>query len=156
MILRVELKVFTNTSFFTIGVSLDLPSQPTTASRANSAWRLNDLGVLSIESGFCISQTVKHAFPDQLWLANIGPDRPNLSGRMVQGDFVVGIVLWEFFGFDGGIRETGEAFVNPKLGVLPGRHVEWSIEPGQSYKRSLADYPTGDFPTPPERVRNTA
>src|SRR5262245_60471912 len=156
MILRVELKVFTNTSFFTIGVSLDLPSQPTTASRANSTWRLNDVGVLSIDRGFCYSQTVKHAFPDQLALANIGMDRVNLSGRVVQGEYVVGIVLWEFFGFDGGIREKGTAFVNPKLGVSQDRYVEWSIEPSQSYKRSLADYPTGDFPTPPERVRNTA
>jgi len=156
MILRVELKVFTNTSFFTIGVLLDLPLEPTTASKDNSTWRLKDLGTLSIDRGFCYSQAVKHAFPDQLWLANIGPDRLNLRGRVVQGEYVVGIVLWDFFGFDGGIREKGAAIVNPRLGVSQGRYVEWSIEPSQSYKRSLADYPTGDFPTPPERVRNTA
>ena len=155
MILRVELKVFTNTSFFTIGVSLDLPSQPTTASRANSTWRLNDVGVLSIDRGFCYSASTKHAFPDQLHLANIGPDRVNLSGRVVQGEHVIAIVLDQFFGFDGGIRERGEASVNRKVG-LSDRYVEWSIEQSQRYKRSLADSPMGDFPTPPERVRNTA
>jgi hypothetical protein len=155
MILRVALKVFTNTSFFTIAVSLDLPQVPTDAREDNSSWKLTNWSNVSIDRGFCVATKVKHAFPDQLMLANRGMDQRDLSSKVVAGQFVVPINLHDFLGSDLGIRETGDAFVSPTLGVSSGRSIEWSIEPGQSYPRSLDDFPRGDFPTPPERVRNT-
>src|SRR5271166_2612513 len=118
MILLVPLEVFHGKSSHIIGLSLELPLAPTDANEANSTWRATDAGQhFSIDRGYCnVSPPHHHAWPDQLWLVNRGMDTRGLDGRVVAGAFVVGIVLWEFFGFDGGIREKGNAFVSPLFG----------------------------------------
>lgn len=156
MSLLVQLKSIAD-PLIAFAVSLDLPPKPAEARENNSTWRVMSLGLLSFETGECSAQKLKHAYEDALFLVHRMPESVKPNGRVVRGELVYGIPLWGFFGFDGGIREKGDGLVGPRFGLsLRSTYIEWSIAPGQRYVRSLEDEPRGDFPRPPERVRNMA
>jgi hypothetical protein len=131
-----------------VDVELDLPPKPADAKLDNSTWRMQSVEYLTFRSGECFADAFKHSYKDYLFLA------VRLPSQSIQGkpnELVYAVVLYGFFGFDGGILPEGEGFVAPSVSKKLPKFIKWSIDPSKRYVRSVGvrQAPvTGQYPDP--------